>query len=585
MRTIYCGKVRIKHVDQNIFLCGWVHNLRNFGNLIFIDIRDYTGIVQIVFDSKNSKLFYNAQKLTIESCIKIEGIVKTRSDKNINVTLSTGNIEIIVKSLHIFNIAEPLPLNYHEINKEAIRLKYRYLDLRQSKNMQIFFIRNKVIHWIHNFMYKNNFIYLDTPILTKSTPEGARDYLVPSRNYPGNFYALPQSPQLFKQLLMISGFDRYYQIAKCFRDEDLRSNRQPEFTQIDLEMSFTNAKQIRTIVETMISTLWMSIKTIKLEKFPILDFKDAMEQYGTDKPDLRNPIKLIEIAELFDNYSQCFIFRKYQFENSRIAAIKIPSSTKLSIKKIYSYISYVAKYSKSKLFYFKFDLVKLKNQTSKNFIKILWDRGILHKIISKLSIQDGDVVFFMGDKTKIVNKSLSKLRLKIGQDLHLTNNLLWKPVWITNFPLFTTDKCGKLSSTHHPFTAPRNRFEKKIFNNPEKIISDAYDLVINGYELGGGSVRIDDIKLQKKVFKTLGITKEIQQEKFGFFLEALKFGTPPHAGIALGLDRIIMLLTNTMNIKDVILFPKTTESNCLITNAPSIINQNILKELSIEPCL
>lgn len=582
MRTIYCGQIRNNHIGLKVSLCGWVHKIRNLGYFIFIDMRDCKGIVQIVFNAKTSRGFLDAKKLTIESCIKIEGVVSKRKVKNINTELSTGDIEVIANSLLIFNISDPLPLDFYKTKKDSVRLKYRYLDLRQRSNMQVFLIRNKILNFIHNFMYINNFIHIETPILTKSTPEGSRDYIVPSRNYPGKFYALPQSPQLFKQMLMISGFDKYYQIAKCFRDEDLRSDRQPEFTQIDIETSFMNSKQIRDVIETMITNLWARIKKVNLHKFPVLCFEKSIKQYGTDKPDLRNPIKFIEISHLLDDNTCKLIYHKYKKDNSRIAAIKISKDKKLSRQKIKEYFKLLDNKTYIKLFYFKFNILKLKNKTATSLANKLFYSGCLDKLITEVNLKDGDILFFMGNKSRIVNKYLSILRLKIGEDLKLTKNLHWKPVWIVDFPLFNKNKDNTYSSNHHPFTAPNNLTKNELQKNPEKVISDSYDLVINGYEIGGGSVRVNNITLQKMIFNILNITPDVQKEKFGFFLESLKFGTPPHLGIALGLDRITMLLTETNSIHNVIAFPKTTESNCLITNAPSKIDSKALIDLNIQ---
>lgn len=582
MRTMYCGKIRVNHIGQIVSLCGWVHHFRDLGSFIFINLRDCKGIVQIVFNSHESCCFADAKKLTIESCIKVTGVVAERHSKNFNLKLSTGKIEIIANSLLIFNISDPLPLDYNQSNKESTRLKYRYLDLRKHHNTNIFSIRNKAVNFIHNFMYSKNFFNIETPILTKSTPEGARDYIVPSRKYPGKFYALPQSPQLFKQMLMISGFDRYYQLAKCFRDEDLRSDRQPEFTQVDIETSFMTSKEIRNIIEELIVGLWRLIKKVNLKKFPKLSFKESLKKYGTDKPDLRNPIKLIEISNLLDKDTRKLIYDRYNDKNSRIAAIKVPKNYNLSQKKIKEYVSSVENNTSFKIFWFKLNILRIKSQINKNFITKLFNPETLNKIIIKTDLQDGDILFFMGHKSLIVNKYLSILRLKIGKDLHFIKNSIFKPIWIVDFPLFTKNEDNTYSSTHHPFTAPKNLTKIKLNNNPEKIIADAYDLVINGYEIGGGSVRINNVKLQKIIFDILNITPEIQKEKFGFFLNALKFGTPPHLGIALGLDRIIMLLTETNSIKDVIAFPKTAESNCLTMKSPSAINSETLISLCLQ---
>ncbi|QCI17136.1 aspartate--tRNA ligase [Buchnera aphidicola (Aphis helianthi)] len=582
MRTKYCGNIRIIHLHKFVVLSGWVNKIRNFGQFIFVDMRDYTGIVQIIFHSNNHDIFQKALSLKNESCIQIEGIVQKRDIKNTNLKLDTGQIEILAKKINIFNISEPLPLDYLNNNSDDLKLKYRYLDLRQFNLFKNLKIRNEVTCLIRNFMTKKNFLDIETPLLTKSTPEGARDYLVPSRNYPGKFYALPQSPQLFKQLLMISGIDRYYQIVKCFRDEDLRSDRQPEFTQVDIEASFLNSTKIRKIIEQLIKKIWLKTLNYNLNKFPVLSFNEAIEKYGSDKPDLRNPIEIIDIFDIFNKKKYLDFFEIQPSKKNRIALLCFSEGEKISRKKIEKYCNYVNKFDAKKLFYIKVNKYKLGQDGFQSSIKNILNQIILDKIIKKTNAKNGDILFIMADKKDIVNKSLGMLRIKLGNDFKIFKKNIWKPVWIINFPMFKKNNLGNFSSVHHPFTAFKKNHEKKFFNNLDYAMSDSYDLVINGYEIGGGSVRIHDAKTQKKVFNIIGISKKDQKEKFGFLIEALQYGAPPHAGIALGLDRIIMLLRETNNIRDVIAFPKTTSASCLMTNAPSRLKNKNLNELGIN---
>ncbi|WP_348769319.1 aspartate--tRNA ligase [Buchnera aphidicola] len=582
MRTKYCGNIKIIDLYKSVVISGWVNKIRNFGQFIFIDIRDNTGIVQVIFERKNLTLFNQALSLKNESCVQVTGIVQKRDLNNKNPNLNTGEIEILAQKINIFNISQPLPLDYSSNNSDDLKLKYRYLDLRQFNLLENLKIRNKVTYLIRTFMTKKNFLDIETPLLTKSTPEGARDYLVPSRNYPGKFYALPQSPQLFKQLLMVSGVDKYYQIVKCFRDEDLRSDRQPEFTQIDIEASFTNSKNIRKIIEQLIKKIWLKILNYNLNKFPILSYNQAIHQYGSDKPDLRNPLKIIDIFNIFNKKKFLEFFKLNLSKKNRIALLCFPSGEKISRKKIEQYCSYVNKFGAKKLFYIKIKKIEIGQEGIQSSINHILNQAILNKIIKQTNAKNGDILFIIADIENIVNHALGMLRIKLGDDFKIFQKNIWKPLWVINFPMFKKDKIGNFSSVHHPFTAFKKDHEKKMFNDLDHAMSDSYDLVINGYEIGGGSVRIHDFKMQEKIFNIIGLSKKDQKEKFGFLIEAFKYGAPPHAGIALGLDRIIMLLRQTNNIRDVIAFPKTTSGSCLMTSAPSIIKSENLSELGIN---
>ncbi|QFQ32489.1 aspartate--tRNA ligase [Buchnera aphidicola (Aphis fabae)] len=582
MRTKYCGNIRIIDLHKSVILSGWVNKIRNFGQFIFIDMRDYTGIVQVIFELNNHTVFKKALSLKNESCIQIIGVVQKRDIKNQNLKLDTGDIEILAKKINIFNISQSLPLDYLNNNSDELRLKYRYLDLRKCSLFKNLKIRSQVTDLIRTFMTKKKFLDIETPLLTKSTPEGARDYLVPSRNYLGKFYALPQSPQLFKQLLMISGIDKYYQIVKCFRDEDLRSDRQPEFTQVDIETAFMSAVKIRKIIEQLIKKIWLTTLNYNLNKFPTISFHEAIKRYGSDKPDLRNPIEIVDIFNIFNKKKFIEFFKIDLSKKNRIALLCFPKGEQINRKKIEKYCNYVNQFGAKKLFYIKIKKYEIGKEGIESSIKKILSEVILNKIINKTSAKNGDILFIIADTEDIVNKSLGMLRIKLGNDFKIYQKNIWKPIWVINFPMFKKDNFGKFSSVHHPFTSCKKNHEKKLFNDLNNVLSDSYDLVINGYEIGGGSVRIHDAKIQKKIFNIIGLNEKDQKEKFGFLIEALKYGAPPHAGIALGLDRIIMLLRQTNNIRDVIAFPKTTSASCLMTKAPSILKDKDLNELGIK---
>ncbi len=581
MRTHYCGHLNKSLAGQTVELCGWVNRRRDLGGLIFIDMRDREGIVQVVVDPDMKDVFAEANQLRNEFCIKLTGEVRLRPESQINKDMATGEVELIATGLEIINRSEALPLDFNQTNSEEQRLKYRYIDLRRPEMSDRIKLRAKASSFVRRFLDGNDFLDIETPVLTKATPEGARDYLVPSRVHKGSFYALPQSPQLFKQLLMMSGFDRYYQIVKCFRDEDLRADRQPEFTQIDIETSFMSAEQVRGVTEKMIREMWQELLSVDLGDFPIMPFSEAMRRFGSDKPDLRNPLELVDVADLVKDVEFKVFAGPANDEKGRVAVIRVPGGAKLTRKQIDGYGEFVGIYGAKGLAWMKVNDRAAGMEGIQSPVAKFLSEDVINGILERTEAESGDIILFGADKASIVSEALGALRLKLGEDLELTNKNTWAPLWVVDFPMFEEDGEGNLHAMHHPFTSPLGVNAAELAANPAAANSDAYDMVINGYEVGGGSVRIHNAEMQTAVFNILGIEEKEQQEKFGFLLDALKYGTPPHAGLAFGLDRLAMLLCGTDNIRDVIAFPKTTAASCLLTNAPSLANPASLEELAV----
>ncbi|BED88730.1 aspartate--tRNA ligase [Pseudoalteromonas sp. MM1] len=582
MRSIYCGQLNKTHVDQEVELCGWINKRRDLGGLIFVDLRDREGLVQVVFDPEVEGLMDTANKLRQEFCVQLKGVVRARPESQVNKDMATGEVEILGTELTIINRSEPLPLDFNQTNSEERRLKYRYLDLRRLEMSDRIKLRAKASSFVRRFLDDNGFLDIETPVLTKATPEGARDYLVPSRVHKGSFYALPQSPQLFKQLLMMSGFDRYYQIVKCFRDEDLRADRQPEFTQIDLETSFMSSDQVRGMTEKMIREMWQSLLDVDLGDFPIMPYSEAMSLYGSDKPDLRNPMKLVDVADLVKDVEFNVFSGPANDEKGRVAVLTVPGGAKLSRKQLDDYTKFIGIYGAKGMAWMKVNDRDAGAEGVQSPVAKFLNEEVITQLLERTNAQTGDIILFGADKRNVVNEAMGALRLKIGVDLEITNLDSWAPLWVVDFPMFEEDDEGTLHAVHHPFTAPKDISAAELEANPAAAISDAYDMVLNGYEVGGGSVRIHNADMQEAAFRILGIDAQEQQDKFGFLLDALKYGTPPHAGLAFGLDRLVMLLCGTDNIRDVIAFPKTTQASCLLTDAPSKANSDSLTELAIS---
>lgn len=580
MRTDYCGNINASFIGQDVTLCGWVNKRRDLGGVIFLDLRDREGIVQVVYDPDLPDVFASANSLRAEFCVQIVGTVRARPQGQINKEMGTGEIEILGKQVTILNKAAVLPLDWNQDNSEEQRLKYRYLDLRRPLMTDRLKFRAKVTSSVRSYLEGEGFLDIETPILTKATPEGARDYLVPSRTHKGQFFALPQSPQLFKQLLMMSGMDRYYQIVKCFRDEDLRADRQPEFTQIDIETTFLDAEGVMDITEGLARDLFNKMLGVELGEFPRMSFAEAMRRFGSDKPDLRNPLELVDVADLLKDVEFKVFSGPANDEKGRVAVIKVPGGAKLSRKQIDEYGKFVGIYGAKGLAWMKVNDLSAGMEGLQSPILKFLDEKVAMDIIVRAGAKDSDILLFGADSQTVVTEALGALRLRLGEDFDLLEGQ-WKPLWVVDFPMFE-EIDGAYHALHHPFTAPRNMSAKQLSEQPATALSDAYDMVLNGVELGGGSVRIHDQAMQAEVFRILGISDEEAEQKFGFLLEALKFGAPPHAGLAFGLDRLVMLMTGASSIRDVMAFPKTTTAACPLTDAPGFANPQQLKELSIK---
>lgn len=581
-RTTYCGLVRSAHIDQEITICGWVDRRRDHGGVIFLDLRDREGIVQVVFDPDAGEFFEQADKVRSEYVLRVTGKVRARSEATVNANMGTGEIEVYGTHLEILNAAvtPPFQLDDHVTVGEDVRLKHRYMDLRRNEMQNSLRFRSKITSSVRNYLVDNGFLDIETPIMTRATPEGARDYLIPSRTHAGQFFAMPQSPQLFKQLLMVAGFDRYYQIAKCFRDEDLRADRQPEFTQIDIEASFIDEEDIMSITETMISGIFAEHMNIEFDAFPRMTYADAMDKYGSDKPDLRIPLELVEIKDLLKDIEFKVFAGPANDPSCRVAALKVEGGSEISRKQIDDYTKFVGIYGAKGLAWIKVNAIETGIEGLQSpIIKFLGD-DVTMNIMQRLDAKNGDIVFFGADKANVVSEALGALRCKVGEDLNLYT-CDWAPMWVVDFPMFETTDSGALTPLHHPFTAP-SCSAQELRADPANALSRAYDMVLNGCELGGGSIRIHDQAMQEVVFDVLGIGEEEQREKFGFLLDALKHGAPPHGGLAFGLDRLIMLMVGAESIRDVIAFPKTQSAACLLTDAPGTVEAAQLRDLNIK---
>lgn len=584
MRSLYCGEPNETHLDQEVTLCGWVHRRRDHGGVIFVDLRDHQGLVQIVFDPDREAVFATAERVRNEFVLKVTGRVRNRPEGTVNPDMPTGQVEVLGLELEVLNSAEtpPFQLDDQDVNEE-LRLRYRYIDLRRPEMQEKLRLRARVTHAMRTYLDENGFIDVETPIMTRSTPEGARDYLIPSRTYPGEFFAMPQSPQLFKQLLMMGGVDRYYQIARCFRDEDLRADRQPEFTQLDIETAFTDEDDIMSLTETMVRKLFRDVLDVSLpDPFPRMSYAESMLRFGTDRPDLRIPLELVDLGDVMQAVEFKVFSGPANDPDGRIAALKVPGGSSLSRKVIDDYTKYVSKYGARGLAYIKVnDVAAGRDGLQSPILKFLPD-DVVAAIVERTGVVDGDLVFFGADKTRVVNDSLGALRVRLGVDLGLVEGD-WEPVWVVDFPLFERDeKNNRWMALHHPFTAPNSDDPAALVADPGASLSRAYDMVLNGIELGGGSIRIHSTDMQQAVLKLLGIGEEEGRDKFGFLLDALKYGCPPHGGIAFGVDRLVMLMAGAASIREVMAFPKTQTAACPLTNAPSAVAPGQLIELGIH---
>ncbi|WP_305907272.1 aspartate--tRNA ligase [Methylomarinum sp. Ch1-1] len=584
MRTHKCGELNTKHLGEEVSLCGWVHRRRDHGGVIFIDLRDRTGLTQVVFDPDSPDTFAIAESVRSEYVLRVEGVVRPRPEGTINKNMETGEIEVLVKQVEVLNESEtpPFPLESEIDVNEETRLRYRYIDLRRADMQKKMRVRRDVTRHLRHFLDEHEFYEIETPYLTKATPEGARDYIVPSRTHENAFFALPQSPQLYKQLLMISGMDRYYQVVRCFRDEDLRADRQPEFTQLDIETSFMNEDQIMELMEEMIRGLFAEILDVKLDdKFPVMTYQEAMNRYGSDRPDLRIPLELVDIADEMMEVDFKVFSGPAKDPNGRVVAMRVPNGSEMSRKEIDDLTKYVSIYGAKGLAYIKVNDRDAGVEGLQSPIVKFAPDEVWEKVLTKTGAQTGDLIFFGADKTHVVNESMGALRVKLGIDRNLLEGK-WKPLWVVDFPMFEwDDKSQRWNAIHHPFTAPSCTIEE-LEANPGAALSRAYDLVLNGLEVGGGSIRINRTTMQHKVFRILGIDEQEAREKFGFLLDALKYGCPPHGGVAFGLDRLVMLMTGATSIRDVIAFPKTQTAACPLIDAPAMVNDAQLRELGIR---
>lgn len=582
MRSHYCGQLNESLDGQEITLCGWVHRRRDHGGVIFLDIRDREGLAQVVFDPDRADTFAKADRVRSEYVVKITGKVRLRPEGARNANMASGAIEVLGYELDVLNEAEtpPFPLNEYSDVGEETRLRYRFIDLRRPEMAEKLKLRSRITSSIRRYLDENGFLDVETPILTRATPEGARDYLVPSRTHAGSFFALPQSPQLFKQLLMVAGFDRYYQIAKCFRDEDLRADRQPEFTQIDIETSFLDEAEIMHLTETMIRNLFKEVLDVEFGELPHMTLAEAMRRFGSDKPDLRIPMELVDVADQLKDVDFKVFSGPANDPKGRVAALRVPGGASMPRKQIDDYTKFVGNYGAKGLAYIKVnERAKGVEGLQSPIVKNIAEPN-LNTILDRVGAVDGDIVFFGADRAKVVNDALGALRIKLGHDLNLLT-AEWAPLWVIDFPMFEENDDGSLTAMHHPFTSPKCT-PAELEANPADALSRAYDLVLNGTELGGGSIRIHDKAMQQTVFRVLGISEDEQQEKFGFLLDALKYGAPPHGGLAFGLDRLVMLMTGASSIREVIAFPKTQSAACVMTQAPGVVDGKSLRELHIR---
>jgi aspartyl-tRNA synthetase len=583
MRSHYCGEIDESLVGQEIEVCGWVHRRRDHGGVIFIDLRDREGLLQVVFDPDRPEIFAEAERIRSEYVLKVKGLVRPRPDGTVNPNMRTGKIEVLAHELETLNKSETPPFHHDEQANEDVRLKYRYLDLRRENMLGNLMLRHKVTVAMRNFLDDNGFVDVETPMLTRATPEGARDYIVPSRTNPGRFFALPQSPQIFKQLLMMSGLDRYYQIVRCFRDEDLRADRQPEFTQLDIEMSFVDEADVTNTVEELIRYVFKETLDVDLaDPFPRMSYAEAMDRFGSDKPDLRIDLELIEVADLMESVDFKVFAGPAADPEGRVAALCVPGGAEMSRKIIDDYTKYVSRYGARGLAYIKVNDIDAGAEGLQSPILKFMPDDVVQSILERTGAKSGDLIFFGADKANVVNDALGALRCKVGEDRGLVADG-WAPLWVVDFPMFEKDASGKRwTSLHHPFTAPSIDEAEVLKTDPGKALSRAYDMVLNGSEIGGGSIRIHDQDMQAAVFELLDISDEEAEEKFGFLLKALQYGCPPHGGVAFGLDRVVMLMAGAESIRDVIAFPKTQTASCPLTNAPGEVSAEQLKETGIR---